>query len=188
MPDDQDRPRDLGPGNKNGPRTLRDMVDSHSSAQTSQMGSLLATPDSGTGSTLRLGFPSTDQLTRFVAGQHARLFANLGLPAPLRHTAGGHLDRKRFFVGGRIVAPDLVLTGPNAELVLVFTVSPLDATSRLPDPHSLELVRSLGNTAHGVLVTPEPDAETAEVVAAYLSALDEPIYWVRYRIELKILE
>ena len=186
MPDDQDRLPGLGP--KNGPRTLRDLVDSHSTAQTSQMGSLLATPDNGTGSTLRLGFPSTDQLTRFVAGQHARLFSGLDLPTPLRHTAGGHLERKRFFVGGRIVAPDLVLTGPAAELVLVFTISPLNAKSRLPDPHSLELVRSLGNQAYGVLVTPEPDAETADLVNEYLSALDEPLHWVRYLIELKILD
>ena len=188
MPDDQDRLPGLGPRNKNTPRRLRDMVGSHSPAQTSHMGSLLATSDDAIGNTLRLGFPATDQLTRFVAGHHARLFANLDLPTPLRHTAGGHLERKRFFVGGRIVAPDLVLTSPNGELVLVFTVSPLNATSRLPDPRSLELVRSLGHRAHGVLVTPEPDAETAEIVNAYLSGLDRPMHWVRYLIELKILE
>lgn len=186
MPDDLDTPP--GPvGGRNGPRTLRDLVSSQSPTRTANLQTLLATSDASSGS-LRLGFPSGDQLARFVAGQHARLFANLPLPEPLKHTAGGHLERKRFFMGGRIAAPDLVFTGPEAELVLVFTASPLSASTRLPDLRAVELVAALGHTAHGVLITPEPDAETADRVTEYIGTLATPLHWVRYRIELTILD
>lgn len=152
------------------------------------MESLLATPDGGNTSTLRLGFPSADQLARFVAGQHSRLLGHLDLPGPLRHTAGGHLEPRRFFVGGRAIAPDLVLTGPSGELVLIFTASPLTATTRLPDPRSLDLVGSLGHSVQGVLVTPDPDEEVAMLVTAHLASHATPMHWVRYRIELTILD
>ncbi len=189
MPDDQDHLPGLGEGKaRNGRRTLRELVDSHSEERTSPMETLLATEGGANPAILRLGFPSPDQLTRFVAGQHARLFSRLALPSPLRHTAGGHLERRRFFAGGRITSPDLVFTGPAGELVLVFTASPLTATTRLPDRHSIELVRALGHEAHGVLVTPEPDPATAEIVEGYLADLEVPLHWVRYRIELTILE
>lgn len=189
MPDDQDQLPGLGAAKpRNGRRTLRDLVDSHPEDRTSPMETLLATEGGAGSAALRLGFPSADQLSRFVAGQHARLFSHLDLPSPLRHSAGGHLERRRFFAAGRVTSPDLVFTGPAAELVLVFTVSPLTETTRLPDRHSMELVRSLGHDAHGVLVSPEPDPQTAETVKEYLASLEVPMDWVRYRIELTILE
>lgn len=188
MSDDRHRPGPAPNGPRDGRRTLRDLVDAHPTTRTSPMESLLATPDGGNSSTLRLGFPSGDQLTRFVAGQHARLLGHLGLPKPLRHSAGGHLEPRRFFVGGRAVAPDLVLTGPDGELVLIFTASPITTATRLPDHNAMDLVRSLGHTVHGVLITPEPDEETSIHVGEHLASFETPMHWVRYRIELTILE
>lgn len=175
-------------GLRDGRRTLQDLVDAHPTTRTSPMESLLATPDGGNSSTLRLGFPSTDQLARFVAGQHARLLSHLDLPGPLRHTAGSHLEPRRFFVGGRAIAPDLVLTGPSGELVLIFTASPLTAATRLPDPRTIELVGTLGHSVQGVFVTPEPDEEVAIRVSEHLASFATPMHWVRYRIELTVLE
>ncbi len=186
MAEDHTPPGD--PVARNGRRTLRDLVDSHAPGQAGAMETFLATGDAAAGGSLRLGFPSGEQLTRFVAGQHARIFAHLDLPRPLRHTSGAHLERRRFFAGGRVAAPDLVFTGPTGELVIVFTASPLTMSTRLPDPHALEVVASLDHVVHGILVTPDPDPDTSAWVADHLASLVLPMQWVRYRIDLTILE
>jgi hypothetical protein len=191
MSDDQGQLPGLGPPGERSARTLRDLVGSTGSGR-SPIDTLLAAPDSGPDDPpgrMRLGFPSSDQLARFVAGQHGRLLGHLGLPEPLRLIGGGHLERKRFFSAGRVSAPDLVLSDPEGHLVLVFTVSPVTHPLRLPDPTALEVVRSLGHEATGVLVTPDPSEEMTERVQEALARFgpETPMHWVRYRIDLEIV-
>ena len=192
MNDDQDSLPGLGPVPERGPRTLRDLVGAAGTRSgSSPMETFLTAPEAAGGAEgrLRLGFPSSDQLARFVAGQHQRLLEHLDLPAPLRLVGGGHLERKRFFSGGRVAAPDLVLAGPENELVLVFTISPLAEPLRLPDPTSLDVVRSLGHEVVGILVTPDPPDHLVERVEESLARFGpaNPMHWVRYRIDLEIV-
>ncbi|NND85066.1 MAG: hypothetical protein HKN46_07955 [Acidimicrobiia bacterium] len=156
------------------------------------MDTLLTAPDSApedASGKMRLGFPSSDQLARFVAGQHGRLLGHLGLPAPLRLIGGGHLERKRFFASGRVSAPDVVLSSPEGHLVLVFAISPVTEPLRLPDPTALDVVTSLGHDATGVLITPDPSAEMVERIEESLARFgpETPMHWVRYRIDLEII-
>lgn len=194
MTDEQDPLPGLAPASERAARTLRDLVGANGPSQgRSPMETLLAAPDDAAedpAGRLRLGFGSSDQLARFVAGQHGRLLAHLDLPTPLRLLGGGHLERKRFFSAGRVAAPDVVLSDPDGHLVLVFTISPLTAPVRLPDPTSLEVVRSLGHEATGVLVTPDPPEDVAEDVRTALARFgpDTPLHWVRYRIDLEIID
>lgn len=191
MSDDQGHLPGIGSTPDRTPRTLRDLVGASGTGR-APIDTFLATPDDATGDLpgrMRLGFPSSDQLARFIAGQHGRLLGHLDLPGPLRLIGGGHMEPKRFFSAGRVSAPDLVLSDPDGRLVLVFTISPVADPLRLPDPMSLEVVTSLGHEATGVLVTPDPSKEMTERITEALARFgpDTPMHWVRYRIDLEII-
>jgi hypothetical protein len=171
-----------------GPRTLRDLLAEESSA--SAFDSALSTPEptGQKGRSITLGFPSADQLTRFAAGYHAHLLADLDL-GPLTVVAGGTKPPRRYYHLGRSATPDLLLEAADGSHVVVTVSAGPKASTDLRLGECLDVVSGIMGPVTGVLITPSTVADpTAAAIWAHLDDLRSrhDVHWLRFSITMEL--
>lgn len=164
-------------------RTLRDLV---AEASPSAIDGVIG-PEPAKRS-LTLGFPSSAQLARFVAGYRDHLLAGLGL-GPLEVVGGGTKPARRHYHLGRSVTPDVLLRAADDTHVVVAVSEGAGVPERTPLVDELAVIGGLMGPVVGVLVTPAGlDETTTTAIWAHIAELrrSHDVHWLRYTISMDL--